>query len=241
MGALAPVEITPEIIQEYRTEHRGEVTDGTVRRELGALVAVLNWAQEKRLVAGAEVPIVTLPPASRARDVWLDEREESELYALALGHSLGRERLSRLTRFVALALDTAARKAAIEGLTWDRVDLGVGLIDFRDPGVKLTRKRRVPIPVATRLRPVLERAWHERTGDYVLDHAGNIRKTWETFLSGTRWPDLHIHDLRRTWATLAARRGVALWQIAGVLGDTVEAVGAHYAHHAPDHLRGAVG
>lgn len=76
-----------------------------------------------------------------------------------------------------------------------------------------------------------------KNGNPIAAGRDNVSK----WLSGTRWPDLHIHDLRRTWATLAARRGVALWQIAGVLGDTVEAVGAHYAHHAPDHLRGAVG
>jgi integrase len=48
------------------------------------------------------------------------------------------------------------------------------------------------------------------------------------------------HTLRHTWATLAAQAGVPLWEIAGVLGDTLATVMKTYAHHCPDHLRGAV-
>jgi len=48
------------------------------------------------------------------------------------------------------------------------------------------------------------------------------------------------HTLRHTWATLAARAGVPLFQVAGVLGDTLPTVMRVYAHHCPDHLRGAV-
>jgi integrase len=48
------------------------------------------------------------------------------------------------------------------------------------------------------------------------------------------------HTLRHTWATLAARAGVDLYAIAGVLGDTLSTVEKNYLHHAPDHLRGAI-
>ena len=48
------------------------------------------------------------------------------------------------------------------------------------------------------------------------------------------------HTLRHTWATWAAQHRVSMWDIAGVLGDTVETVTRNYAHHSPDDLRAAV-
>jgi hypothetical protein len=39
---------------------------------------------------------------------------------------------------------------------------------------------------------------------------------------------------------LAARAGVDLFRVAGVLGDTIATVERAYAHHCPDHLRAAV-
>jgi integrase len=48
------------------------------------------------------------------------------------------------------------------------------------------------------------------------------------------------HTLRHTWATLAARAGFSMYQIAGVLGDTVSTVERNYLKHSPDHLRDAV-
>jgi integrase len=48
------------------------------------------------------------------------------------------------------------------------------------------------------------------------------------------------HTFRHTWATWAAQRGVPLFEIAGMLGDTMKTVEKNYAHHHPDHLRGAV-
>jgi integrase len=48
------------------------------------------------------------------------------------------------------------------------------------------------------------------------------------------------HALRHTWATLASRAGIPLFQVAGVLGDSLPTVMRVYAHHSPEHLRGAV-
>lgn len=231
--------ITAPRLQDYRVSRN--VKDGTLRRELGALIAACRWAARHKLIDPASIPAVDLPPVSAGREMFLDEDQEREFLALAYGDSIGKRRLTRITRFVALALDTAARKAAIEGLTWDRVDLVAGVIDFRQPGRKVSKKRRVPVPIADRLYPLLGRAWLERTSDWVCD-PGSIRSAWDTWLARTPFATmgLTIHDMRRTWATLAARRGVELWDIAGVLGDDPATVEAHYAHHRPDHLRRAI-
>jgi len=240
-GALRPGEIGPATIQDYRASRvSGKRKDGTIRRELGALSAVLNWAVKHKKVDRGSLPVIDRPPDSPAKLVYLDEDEEPVFHAQAMGLALGKDRLPRLTRFIAIALDTGARKQAIEGLTWDRVDFKRGLIDFRDPGVKSSRKRRAVVPISDRLLPLLERAQREAQGPFVLDHPGDTRKSWETFRAGSIRPDLGIHDLRRTWASLAMINGVDVAFAAKVIGDTVEIFLKHYGHLRPDHLRGAV-
>lgn len=240
-GALKPAEIGPATVEDYRAERVSlKRKDGTIRRELGALSTVLNWAVKHKKLDRASVPVIDRPPDGQARLTYLDENEEPVFHAQAMGLAVGEARLPRLTRFIGIALDTGARKEAIEGLTWDRVDLKQGLIDFRDPTVKSTKKRRVVVPISDRLAPLLERASREATGPFVLDHPGDTRKSWETFRKRTSRPRLGIHDLRRTWASLAMIHGVDVAFVAAVLGDTVEIVLKHYGHLRPDHLRGAV-
>lgn len=238
LGHHTPAALDRRVLDQYR-QARG-VKDGTLRRDLGALVAVLNHARRHKLVEPQDVPHIDLPPEGPARDVFLDEQAEMHFWQDMVGAPLTKELttpLPRTARFAAIALDTAARKEAIETLTWGRVDLSARLIDFRDPTRRVTKKRRVPVPIADRLLPVLERAYRERQDDYVVGK-GSIRKAWDTALGrfSPRWDHVTPHVLRHTWATLAARRGVDLFSIAGVLGDTVETVTKHYAHHAPGHL-----
>jgi integrase len=233
-------DLDEEWSSEYRRKRLAEgVKDGTIRRELGAVQAAIGRAVRFRKLKAEDRPIIELPPEGQARTFVLNEAEADDLWNRALALAEGKTRLPRITRFVCLALETAARKEAIETLTWDRVDLDKGLIDFRDVTRAVSRKRRSHVRISSKLRGVLERSKLEATSNYVLDSPGNVRASWETFVATTPWKDdLHIHALRKTWATNAARRGVSLWDIANVLGDTLETVTKHYAIYSPDHLKG---
>jgi len=237
-GHMTPREIAPDDFLKFRVLRN--VADGTLRRDLGALRTILNFGFKNRLVSAGDTPHIELPPSGPPRDLWLNEQQENEFLALAGKHSSGKPRLTRLTRFVAIALDTGARKSAIQGLTWDRVCLSEKLIDFRDPKLKTSKKRRVPVPISDRLLPMLQKAYAERRGSFVLDDPGDIRKTFDTFRHRTPYPWVTPHVLRHTAATLMLRAGVSVWDVAGVLGDTVETVTKVYGHHSPDYLKNAV-
>lgn len=221
----------------------------TVRRELGALKAVLNWARAAGLVPEGFRPLVALPPEGSPKTRYLSEAEEARMWGLASEWFLNSGRPFRERRtalFVCFALETAAREAAVRGLTWDRVIWASGgtggVLDFRDPLKVVSRKRRVPVPVSDRLAPVLAAAYGEvgRAGEYVLGHPGAVRKGFEAFREKHGFGDITIHDLRRTWASLRVQWGVPLEQVAAVLGDTMEVVQKHYAHFSPSFLRGAI-
>ena len=243
LGGLTPAGLTPRVLKDY--ERQRGVRGSTARRDLGALVAVLNLAVRHKLLDPADAPHIDLPPPGAPRERCLTEAEAARFWELAMGHSEGRPRLSRLTRFVCIAMETAARKEAIEGLAWDRVNLARRLIDFRDPTLPRTKKRRVPVPISNKLFPVLEQAWREReAGERFVVGQGSIRKTFETFLAGAdggAWKGrLTPHTFRHTWATLAAQRAVPMVQIAAVLGDNLATVEKHYLHLSPEYLRDAV-
>jgi integrase len=83
--------------------------------------------------------------------------------------------------FVALALFTGARKGSILSLTWDRVNLQTGMVDFQEPGRALTKKRRAIVPIVATLRVVLEEAKRMARSDYVVEYNG------QPVPNGLRW------------------------------------------------------
>lgn len=239
LGATRLLDLTPAKILRYRQKRK--VKDATLLRELQTLKAVFNYAVKAKRISHDDVPYFDLPRRGEGRNVFLTDAEERAFYQFALAYpDRWTPRLSRLTRFVTIALDTAARAGAIRTLTWDRVDLDAGRIDFREPGRQLHNKRRALVPIAKRLRPILERAWSERKSDYVLDHPGKIEDTWQKWIVTTPHPDLHMHDLRRTWATLAVSNGVSIVTVANILGDDPATVLKHYARFIPGEAQAAV-
>jgi len=225
--------------------------DSTVRRELGALRACLNWCAEpkRKIILPVQVPVFDLPAEGEPRDRWLTSAEIERLLATA---SVDGVRTARGERFLRLALETAARKTALLELTWDRVDFDTGMIHLNVPGRRRTKKRRANVPISRALLPHL-RKWHaERINDLVLDNSAEIWATVQNIARAAGFGEacgarakpkrtgVSPHVLRHTAATHMARRGVPLYDIAGVLGNSLAMVEKTYAHHCPERLRDAV-
>lgn len=256
-GALTAASLSQRDIDAYVAQRTKTVAPATVRNELGYLLAALNFCTsnphkllEKAVVADVLDGLV-LPAHGAPRDRWLRDAEVKALLEAAADLRDGAV-LSRGERFLWLALHTAARKAAIMDLTWDRVHFDTGTIDFDVPGRQITKKRRATVPISTALRPVLERAYRERTGDLVMGSRSEIWWTVQTIAvraglglapePGERQSATGIspHVLRHTAATHMARNGVALWIIARVLGNTLGVCERVYAKWQPAEMRAAV-
>jgi integrase len=247
LGDLTPAGLTPDVMLAYRRRReQGKVNghpvgSGTRRRELNCLVAAFNHAIRHRRMPQSEMPHIDLPMPPPPKDIWLDETEAEQLWQAAERQG-GRGYL-----FTALALDTASRKKAIEQLRWDQVDMVAGVIHFQNDGGQRTNKRRVAVPVSERLAKVLAKAKESADTEWVLVSPYSIQHAFDRVKANAymatqneKFMQISPHALRHTWATLASRAGVPLFQVAGVLGDSLPTVMRVYAHHSPEHLRGAV-
>lgn len=136
-------------------------------------------------------------------------------------------------RFLSLALNTASRKGAILELRRDQVKLDRGVIELNPAGRKQTNKRRPQVSISDALRPIIERTMTEipeRPDALLLDHDGEIRTAFKTAREQAGLgEDVTPHTLRHTKATWMAQASISMFEIAGVLGDTVATVQKTYA------------
>lgn len=228
---LAPRDV-PGAVPAYVAKRSAKVKPGTIRRDLVQLRAILNWASDPRrgkpLIE--PVPPFTMPKEGPPRDRWLTDMEVQRLYAASDD--------PRITLFMRLALETAGRKAALLELTWDRVDFDTKVIHLADPSREATKKRRASVPISPTLLPHLEDV--RRPSGRVLAGGGDVYQQIKRIAKLARVPNVSPNVFRHTAATKMARRGVPLWIIAKVLGNSLEMVERVYAKHAPDDLRAAV-
>ena len=228
------------LLLDYRVTRAGEVSSGSVRRELGMLQTVLRWAARSNLITPAQIPsfIGVLPPDNAPRDKFMTRDQKEAFWAAAMTKAP-----ADVALFIAIGLETAARRGAILDLTWDRVDLEMDLIDFRVPGQAVSRKRRVVVPISNRLRPILV----QRRLDAVVLAGGPLfpskpgfDQRFRKFAGAIDMEWVTPHVLRHTWGSLAAMAGVPLYDIAQVMGDTIATIERTYLHLTPGHLHRAV-
>ena len=232
LGGIEPWHLSQATVRRYAKARQAEGRrPATVLRELGTLRAALHWAVRERWIDRA--PVFRMPLAvPAARDRWLTKAEAGCLLAACTA--------PHLRLFVLLALTTAARRQAIAELTWDRVDLDAGLIDY-GPGRR--RKRRAIVPITDRLAEALAQARGVATTDYVVEFrvrpAGNLKKSFAAACTRASLIGVTPHTLRHTAATWMVIDGVPLEEVARFLGTTKAMVEEVYGKHSPEYLRRA--
>lgn len=231
-GNLRPIEVTQAVEDAYARKRK--VAPSTLRLELSLLRAAWNHGLKRGYITASDLPnLGPLPDPSPPRERWLSDAEVDRLFAIA------RHR-PRVWMFLHLALETAARRTAIQELTWDQVDWDAGVIHYLKPGERQSRKRKASVPISKTLLPVLREAQAHATDEFVIGAGGNVNEALAAAAAKAKVNGVTPHVLRHTAATRMARAGVSLWIIAKVLGNTVEQVEKVYAKYQPGMAREAV-
>ena len=230
LGNILPSDISQATIRRFAANRKVEgIADGTIIKDLGVLRAALNWAaREGRIPPVIDFEMPVSKPAPKER--WLTRAEATRLIeACTTPH---------LRLFVLIALSTGARREAISELTWDRVNMENGVLDF---GAGHGNKNRPIVPVMGRCLAEIKAAFVVRTTDHVLEWAGkpagNIKIAFGKACKRAGLIDVTPHVLRHTAATLMIEAGISTREVARHIGATEKMVEQVYGHHAPDYLR----
>ena len=158
---------------------------------------------------------------------------------------------ARAAGVVRLCLLTGCRRGEALAATWDQFDLDVGT--WVKPGATTKQKteHRAPLSDAsvTLLTSILEAAPKGEDGEPVSRYVfpgktpdvplTNIRDAWQAIRVAAGIPDVRLHDLRHTYASILASAGLSLPVIGALLGHTQPATTARYTHLFDDPLRKA--
>ena len=204
------------------------LTNAAVNRPLALLRHLLRMAHEEWEVID-NVPRIRLEKEPQGRLRWLKEKEIAQLLE-ACAESKNKE----LRAAVIIAVNTGLRLGELLGLTWDRVELGRGVI--RIEVTKGGRRREVPLNADSYgalvgLGPKAEgRVFKTRY----------IKTAYNNAVDAVKLDDVNFHTLRHTFASWAVMRGVSLKELQELLGHASLTMTMRYAHLAPERLRTAV-
>jgi integrase len=162
-----------------------------------------------------------------------------------LGQALADEEQAGTSPFAIAALRllvlTGCRKGEILSLRWNHVDLDGARLNLPDSKTGAKAVLLPPAAVAVlRGLPRMRRNAHVLPGASEGSHLAGLRNPWDRVCARAGLEDVRIHDLRHSFASVAAGSGVSLPLIGKALGHSQPQTTARYAHIADSPLRVAV-
>ncbi len=140
---------------------------------------------------------------------------------------------------IRLILLTGCRRGEVLNLRWAEVDLPAGMLRLSDS--KTGKKDVVLNQPAAELLAGLKK---DPSGFVIPGRKAGapmveLKKTWARACALASLEDLHIHDLRHSYASFGVGLGATLPVIGALLGHTQSRTTSRYAHLADDPLRAA--
>ncbi|OQY98409.1 MAG: hypothetical protein B6D35_12220 [Candidatus Brocadia sp. UTAMX2] len=227
--------ITPKVINDYKVSRINQgKKPATINKELAMLqkafsLAVKQWEWTK------ENPCLKIPKEreNNQRDRWLSEDEEKRQLENAP---------QWLRDIIVFALHTGLRQDELLSLTWDRADLFRKTIIIQE--TKNGKPRTIPLnQIAlgilmekTKVRSLKCDFVFPSSAMTKIDRA-NLIKSFNVVNEKAGIQNFRFHDLRHTFATRLAQRGIDLYKISKLLGHCDIHMTQRYAHHCPESLR----
>ncbi len=237
-GETCLAAITPKMVVRYQVQRWNErVKPASINLELAMLsmaftLAVKSW----EWVEVNPVIKVKKLKVDNERDRWLSRDEERRLFENSP---------EWLRDLISFALHTGLRQEELLCLEWSRVDLfrkTILISDTKSRKPKMLPLNKIALDVICKRSKV-----KCIKNDYVFfDAKGNkitaihLRRAFNLVTEKVGIDNFRWHDLRHTFATRLAQRGVDLYKISKLLGHRDIKMTQRYAHHCPDSLRDGV-
>ena len=266
LGEIPVQQLTPAHIQQYYTMLLREkgLAPNTIRRHHDLLSSALRTALRQDILIRCPTDRVDPPRVIPKEAKYYSPENLKRLYNEVEG--------TWLELVVKLAGCLGLRREEICGLKWTNVDFNQRRIHIKEARTaagsnivqKETKNRSSTrtLHLTDELYPLLRReyrrqaeerlrlgeAWPD-TGLVLVDHAGhpyspnNVSLTFLRFVQKHKLPEITLHGLRHTFATVASAQGAPLFEIGKALGHSTPATtGRIYTHlldttHAPTRSR----
>jgi integrase len=225
-------------IQEKKRGGKATVKPATVVGEFVTLSAIFREARKRGYVHENPCRGITLPRVNNKLTRCLTAEQERKLLAASS---------DCFRPLVQAALYTGLRLGELLDLRWGDVDFETAILTvLHGKGDKMRH-----IPMVPELAGILEeipRAVSEKgeASPYVFNNPDtatrwvDTKKQWARALRISAIREFRFHDLRHTFASRLAQRGVSLKAIQDLLGHADLKMTMRYAHLAQNDLRDAV-
>jgi integrase len=211
------VDEAPAVAADYIAATVASLRPATINQRLAILRRIARLAYQWQWIADPVHSRVRLLPANNERHVYLT-REQLEALAEAAGEAADALRLLAYSGLRASELYRATRHEGPQGTLL--------LLDAR---TKSGRPRVVPLPPAAAALPCPPTVDRYR-----------LRLGFESARAAIGRPDLHLHDLRHTYASWLVQGGASPAQVRDLLGHAHLGVTSRYAHLSREDLWEAV-
>ena len=242
LGTMPITDITATDL--LKVHHRLRGTRHMANRVVAVASALFNWSAHAGFRTGPNPCDGIEKYPERARKRYLTPQELARVGA-ALRVAERRHALApSAVAAMRLLLLTGARVSEILALQWKFVDLQRGALRLPDSktGAKV-------ILLNAPARDILAAVPRWATSPYVFPgegrgkrkgtHRVNLADAWTWVRRRAKVPDVRLHDLRHSFASVAVSHGLSLPTIGALLGHSQAQTTHRYAHLLDDPLRAA--
>lgn len=203
---------------------------GSFNRTLPVLAVMMTYAEQLGLRPRGSNPCKGTPRYKRKRmERFLTNREFQRL-AVALREFEGRR--PDIVRAVKLLIFTGARCGEIQNLRWEWVQPPRLMLPDSKTGAKIIYLNRQALTVLDEIPNSCEEGWVFPAPQ--ADGPINLTNFWPRIREVAALPDVRLHDLRHSFASIAIQNNISLMVIGKLLGHALAETTARYAHLSDD-------
>ncbi|MBZ0216444.1 MAG: site-specific integrase [Fimbriimonadaceae bacterium] len=210
-------------------------------RTVALLSKLFNWAEKHGLRPDGTNPCRHVEKyPEQARERFLSEAELARLGTALREAQTGETESPWVIAAIRLLSLTGARLGEILTLKWEYVDFDRASLRLPDSktGQKTIYLNAPALEVLAGV-PRLEGNAYVICGDKPGAHLVNLQKPWRRIRKTAGLEDVRLHDLRHSFASVAAAGGLSLPIIGALLGHSLPQTTARYAHLSADPLKAA--
>lgn len=235
IGDYMAIQLSPEILAEYRDTRLKKVKPETVRKDLLCIRRILVVASKEwgiYLPHGNPVDMITVPPQpKRGRERRLEGDEEERLITAA------KEYGGEISAIISFAIETAMRRGELVDLRWEHIN-----------NVKRTAKllntkngenRTVPLtPAAQKILDSIPRNLNGRVFSMKGD---SITTAFDRCCRRVQIKNLRFHDLRHEATSRFFEQGFNIMEVSSITGHKDLAMLKRYTHLRAEDLAKKMG